>query len=377
MKYTVPFVNVPLHFRQIEAEVIDVIRSVMTRGNLILRDELRDFESTFARHVGTRYAVGVNSGTDALFLTLKALGIKQGDEVITVSHTCIATVAAIVNAGGTPVLIDVADDFNMDMSKLEAAITSRTAAIVPVHLNGRACDMACLNEIAQARGIVVVEDCAQAFGARYYSRMVGSFGKAGCFSLYPFKMLGAFGDGGIVTTRDADLARTISVLRDYGEDRSTGEIHFFGFNSRLDNLQAAVLNVKLKYFPGWLARRKEIAARYQSGLSGLSDLVLPHFAGEAWDDAYMNYAVRTARRHELVRYLKACGVETLTPISLTTPIHRQKALNLGHFHLPMTERLAQEFLYLPVNPELNNDQVEYVIKSIWDFHQQKDERPPT
>lgn len=369
MKYRVPFVDVPAHFQSIEAEVMDVVRAVIMRGNLILRDELREFEAQIARLVGTRYAVGVNSGTDALHLTLRAIGIKQGDEVVTVSHTCVATIAAIVHSGATPVLVDVADDFNMDMTKLEAAITSRTRAIVPVHLNGRACDMARLECIAQQYGVQIVEDCAQALGAQFSGRMVGSFGSAGCFSLYPFKMLGAFGDGGIVTTNDPGIAKQVALLRDYGEDRETGEVLHFGFNSRLDNLQAAVLNVKLKYFPAWVERRREISRMYRIGLSDFPQVVLPHFRGEAWFDVYMNYAVRVKRRDELASYLKNLGVEPLTPISLVVPVHRHKALKLEHFSLPVTDRVAQEFLYLPINPELSDEQIGYVVQCVKDFYQ--------
>lgn len=369
MKYRVPFVDVPAHFQSIEGEVMEVVRNVIMRGNLILRDELREFEAQIAALVGTRYAVGVNSGTDALHLTLRALGIKHGDEVVTVSHTCVATIAAIVHSGATPVLVDVADDFNMDMAKLEATITPRTRAIVPVHLNGRACDMARLDDIARKHGVPIVEDCAQALGAQFATRMVGSFGSAGCFSLYPFKMLGAFGDGGIVTTNNPALAKTISRLRDYGEDRETGEVLYFGFNSRLDNVHAAVLNVKLKYFPAWVERRRKISRLYQAGLSDLPQIVLPHFQGEAWSDVYMNYAVRAERRDELASYLKSVGVEPLTPISLVTPVHRHKALKLGHFFLPVTDRIAREFLYLPISPELTDEQIGYVVQCVRGFYQ--------
>ncbi|HNK16420.1 MAG: DegT/DnrJ/EryC1/StrS family aminotransferase [Nitrospira sp.] len=369
MKYRVPFVDVPAHFQRIEEEVMAAVRNVVRKGNLILRDELREFEDQFARLVGTRYAVGVNSGTDALHLTLRALGITQGDEVVTVSHTCVATIAAIVHSGATPVLVDVADDFNMDMAKLDEVITPRVRAIVPVHLNGRACDMARLQDIERKHGVLVVEDCAQALGARFSGQMVGSFGRAGCFSLYPFKMLGAFGDGGMVTTDDPVLAKTVSRLRDYGEDRETGEVLYFGFNSRLDNLQAAVLNVKLKYFPAWVERRRAIAGLYRAGLSDLPQIVVPHFPGEAWSDVYMNYAVRAERRDALAVYLKTRGVEPLLPISLATPVHRHKMLKLERFSLPVTDRLAQDFLYLPISPELNDEQIRYVIRCVMDFYQ--------
>ncbi|MBA2487207.1 MAG: aminotransferase class V-fold PLP-dependent enzyme, partial [Nitrospira sp.] len=192
---------------------METVTNVLKRGNLILRDELREFERNLAAFVGTGYAVGVNSGSDALHMTLLALGVGQGDEVITVSHTCVATISSIVHTGADPVLVDVADDFNMDMAQVEQAITPRTRVIVPVHLNGRSCDMGRLMEIARSRNLLVVEDAAQALGAEFNGRKVGSFGVAGSFSLYPFKMLGAFGDGGIVVTNDHRVARQVAVLR--------------------------------------------------------------------------------------------------------------------------------------------------------------------
>jgi dTDP-4-amino-4,6-dideoxygalactose transaminase len=368
MAYKVPFVNVPAHFQSLQDEMLETVRTVLLRGNVILRDELRLFEHNLAAFVGTEYAIGVNSGSDALHLALRALGIGSGAEVITVSHTCVATVSAIVHAGATPILVDVADDFTMDMSKVEAAITPRTRAIVPVHLNGRACHMDRLADIARRHDLMIVEDAAQALGAEFDKRKVGSFGVAGCFSLYPFKMLGAFGDGGIVTTNDPAVAREIAILRDYGEDRETGEVLHFGFNSRLDNLQAAILNVKLKYFQLWIEQRRQMARRYHEGLGDLRQLKLPHFSGEQHRDVFMNYAVRTEQRDDLVAYLKESGIEPLTPLSLITPVHRHKALELNRWSLPMTDRLAKEFLYLPISPELTDEQAQYVISCIHRFY---------
>jgi dTDP-4-amino-4,6-dideoxygalactose transaminase len=259
----------------------------------------------------------------------------------------------------------------MDMTKVEEAITPRTRALVPVHLNGRACDMERLVDIARRHSLRIVEDAAQALGAEFGGRRVGSFGIAGCFSLYPFKMLGAFGDGGIVTTNDPTIAREISILRDYGEDRQTGEVLSFGFNSRLDNLQAAILNVKLQYFDTWIKRRRGIADLYRHGLGDIPQLKLPHFSDEIYGDVYMNYAVRTEHRDELVSYLKKSGVEPLTPLSLITPLHQHKALGLDRVSLPMTDMIAKEFLYLPICPELSDDQIQYVISSVRQFYQER------
>jgi dTDP-4-amino-4,6-dideoxygalactose transaminase len=371
MPYKVPFVDVPAHFLSLQQEILETVTNVLMKGNLILRDELREFEKNIATFVGTDYAIGVNSGSDALHLTLRALGIGQGDEVISVSHTCVATISAIVHAKATPVLIDVGEDFTMDMTKVEEAITPRTRAIVPVHLNGRACDMERLGDIACRHSLHIIEDAAQALGAEFSGRKVGSFGIAGCFSLYPFKMLGAFGDGGIVTTNDRTIAREISILRDYGEDRQTGEVLYFGFNSRLDNLQAAILNVKLKYFDMWINRRRGIAALYRNGLADMPQLKLPHFPDETHGDVYMNYAVRAEHRDELVSYLKKSGIEPLTPLSLITPVHKHKALGLDHVSLPMTEAIAKEFLYLPICPELSDSQIQHVVSSVRQFYQER------
>ncbi len=347
---------------------MEMVASVLTRGNLILRDELRTFESNLAAFVGNEYAVGVNSGSDALHLTLRALGIGHGDEVISVSHTCVATISAIVHSGATPVLVEVGADFTMDMSKVEDAITPRTRAIVPVHLNGRSCDMGRLMEIAKEHELIIVEDAAQALGAEFDHKKVGSFGTAGCFSLYPFKMLGAFGDGGIVTTNDPRIAHDIAVLRDYGEDRETGEVLYFGFNSRLDNLQAAILNVKLKYFAGWIQRRRQIADLYREGLANVRQLRLPHFSDRRHFDVYMNYAIRAESRDDLMAYLMKSGIESLTPLSLIVPVHKHKALNLSHVSLPFTEAIAKDFLYLPISPELSDDQLQYAVLCIRQFY---------
>jgi dTDP-4-amino-4,6-dideoxygalactose transaminase len=367
MPFRVPFVDAAAHFRSMQAKYVDAMTAALVRGNVVMRDELKEFEANVARFIGTAHAVGVNSGTDAVHFALRAAGVGQGDDVITVSHGCIATISAIVHAGAKPVLVDVKEDCTMDMALARKAITPRTRAIVPVHLNGRLCDMAELDAIARDHGLLVIEDASHAMGATFRGRRAGAFGAAGCFSLYPFKMLGAFGDGGLVATNDPDLAQRVSVLRDYGQDRRTGDIVCFGYNSRLDNIQAAVLDVKLPYVPEWIERRRQIAQQYRSGLQSIAALTLPHWPGDDYVDVYMNYCVRTSLRDALVDYLKDRGIEPLTPLSLTTPVHRHKALRLDDVSLPVTERVAREFLYLPIYPELTDDQIEYVVTSVRNF----------
>lgn len=368
IRYKVPFVDFPAHYRAMEKEYHETIHGVLSKGNLLLREELEEFERTFASFIGVEYGVGVNSGFDSLHLSLRALELKPEDEVITVSHTCIATVSAVVNAGATPLLIDIREDFNMDPDKLEEAITLRTKAIIPVHLNGRSCDMERIMSIAKEHNLFVVEDAAQAIGAKFNGKMAGSFGLIGCFSFYPFKMLGALGDGGMVVTNDEEIARKISALRDYGWERrgKARDVRYFGFNARLDNLQAAILSMKFAYLPQWIERRREIAKRYTEGLSDLSDLKLPNFSDGRHFDVYMNYVIRSARRDDLVSHLEKNSIEVL--ISLSRSVHHYEALGFGDLHLPETDKASKELICLPIYPGLSNQQVDYVIKYIKDFY---------
>ena len=368
MDYKVPFVNVPKQYQNLKEEILKTFNNVLSRGDLVLRKDVEEFEKNIADFVGTKYAIGLNSGTDALFLPLKAAGIGPGDEVITVSHTFVASIAAIVNTGAKPVLIDVKEDFTMDIDKLEEVITPKTKAIIPVHLNGRMCEMDKLMEIAWRHNLVVIEDAAQSLGAKFDGKMAGSFGLAGGFSLYPFKILGAFGDGGIMTTNDENIAEKIRLLRDHGQKTKT-EIVCYGFNSRLDNLQAAILSLKFKYLSEWIERRREIANLYFEGLSGIPEVKLPPKSDERHFDVYQNYVLRASKRDGLAVYLKEKGVETLIkdPIAL----HCHPALGLSNFHLPYTERLAKEVISLPMYPELTNEQVKYVIDCARSFYERR------
>ena len=362
MAYEVPFVDPGKHYRNLKDEIDSAITDCLSRGDLIMRQQLKDYEEHLAAFVGTRYAVGVNSGYHALHFSLIAAGLGPGDEVITVAHTFVATISAIVHVGATPILIDVGKDYNMDMDELERAITPGTKAVLPVHLNGRLCDMDRLMAIAERHNLIVIEDAAQALGASYDGKVAGSFGLAGCFSHYPFKILGTFGDGGIITTDDPDVARIATLLRYNGEDRETGEYHYHGYTALLDNVWAAVLDVKLRYLPQWIERRREIAALYHQGLSDISELTLPHFEGNKHFDAYQNYVIRTKKRDELAVYLKERGVETL--IHWPKPVWEHKGLKLGEHHLPETESICREVLSLPMNPELTNEQIGHVVTCI-------------
>lgn len=367
MKWKVPFVNYPLQYKILKKEIDGAIKNVLERGDLILRKDVENFEKRLAKFVGAKYAVGLNSGTDALFFSLKAARIGKGDEVITVSHTFVASISAIIHCQAKPILVDVREDFLIDPEKIEKAITKKTKAIIPVHLNGRVCQMDEIMEIARKHNLIVIEDAAQALGAKYKGKMAGIFGLAGCFSFYPAKILGAFGDGGTVVTNNKKIAEKIRLLRNHGQKTKT-KIVCYGFNSRLDNLQAAILNVKFKYLGKWIKRRREIAKIYNEGLKDVPEIFLPPSPNSdpKYFDVYQNYVIRAQKRDKLREFLTKKGIETLVKDPI--PNHLQKGLSLEKFHLPKTEKFSKEVLSLPIYPELKNWQVEYVIDSIKKFY---------
>jgi dTDP-4-amino-4,6-dideoxygalactose transaminase len=369
MAYKVPFVDPREHYRRLKPEIDAAIADTLARGDLVLRQQLRDFERNLAAFVGTKYAVGVNSCYHALHFSLLAAGIGEGDEVITVGHTFVATVSAIVHAGAKPVLIDVSPDYNLNPELLEAAVTPRTRAIIPVHLNGRICDMQRIEAIASKHTLVVIEDAAQALGANFRGQRAGSFGLAGCFSFYPFKSLGGLGDGGAVTTNDPNVARTVTLLRFNGEDRETGEFHCHGYTALLDNVQAAVLDVKLRHLPDWIDHRRKIAALYQGGLDGIDALQLPHFSENHHFDSYQNYVIRTPLRDQLREDLKEQGIETL--IHWAKPMWEHRGLGLENPGLPETEAICREVLSLPMSAETTPEQVETTVRAIRAFFSSK------
>jgi len=371
MVYKVPFVNYPEHYRRMWNEVIGAISEALSKGDLLLRGQLKQFEADIASFVGAKYAVGLNSGTDAMLLSLKAAGVGAGDEVITVAHTFVATITCIVQCGATPILVDIKEDMNMDVEQVEQKISPKTKAIMPVHLNGRLCNMEKLMKIADEHNLIVIEDAAQALGGSFNGKKAGSFGLTGCFSLYPAKILGAAGDGGFLTTNSEEIDEKIRLLRDHGQERKTGKILFYGFNSRLDNIQAAILNVKTKYLSEWIEKRREIAKIYHEKLSDIAEVKLPPppTTSGPYYDVYQNYVIRIKERDELVEFLEKNGVETI--VSWRIPNHLHPALNLNRFSLPMTEKLSNEVVSLPVFPELTDEQVQYVIEVIRDFYQHK------
>lgn len=368
MPYTVRFVNYPEHYKRIWDETKAAIDDCLIHGDLIMRKHMEDFESALAKFVGVKHAVALNSGTDALFFSLKAAGIQPGDEVITVSHTFVATIAAIHYCGAKPVLVDVNDDMNMDPQLLERSITPKTKAVIPVHLNGRICDMNPIIEIAENSNLNIIEDAAQSLGAKYYGKPAGSMGLTGCFSFYPAKILGCAGDGGALVTSDDEVAKMARLLRDHGYQRETGEILMYGYNSRLDNIQAAMLNVKLKYLTQWIERRREIARMYEKGLGKIYEIVLPPRtdADYRFFDVFQNYVIRSDKRDKLVQHLRDAGIEVL--ISWGVPTHQHAALGLKGFKLPVTEKVSNTVISLPMFPEISDSNVSYVISALQQFH---------
>jgi dTDP-4-amino-4,6-dideoxygalactose transaminase len=364
--FTVKFVDPAKVYRMIKDELDAAYFAVMEKGDLIDRTQLKSFEKNLAAFVGTTYAVGLNSGYDALHMSLRAAGIGSGDEVIVPSHTFVASASAIVNVGAKPVLVDVGRDFNIDAGKIDEAITPRTRGILPVHLNGYMADMARIKEIADRNRLVVVEDACQSLGSSMLGKRAGSWGLTGCWSFYPFKILGGYGDGGAITTDDPEIALFARRMRYNGEDRETGAYHGHGFTCILDNLQAAFLDVKLKHLPAWIVRRMEIAERYRAGLSGLVDLILPHYTDPRRDHVYQNYVVRSRQGDAFSDHLKANGVEVLT--QFRKPYYRYEALHLEDRGFPETETLSREVCSLPMNVEITNDEVDYVISVVRRFY---------
>ncbi len=365
MAYHVPFIDPRSHYAKLKSEIDQAIIDCLANGDLVNRHQLKDFEQHLAEFVGVQYAVGVNSGYHALLFALLGAGVGPGHEVITVAHTFVATVSAIVHCGAKPVLIDVGPDFNMDVDLIERAITPRTKALLPVHLNGRVCEMDKILALADQHGLAVIEDAAQALGATFDGKCAGSQGRAGCFSFYPFKVLGGFGDGGAITTNDPELARMATLLRYNGEDRTTGEYHYHGQTALLDNVQAAVLDVKLRHLPEWIAHRRRIASAYHRGLSGITQLRIPQFDEARRKDIFQNYVIRTRDRDQLRAYLKEQGIETL--VHWPKPMWEHRGLALTVPDVPETEAMCREVLSLPMSAETTEAQVDIIVAALRTF----------
>jgi len=362
----IPQANPRAQYKSHQQRIEQAIARVLDRGRYILGEETAAFEREFADYIGVRFGIGVGSGTEALHLALRACGVGPGDEVITVSHTAVATVAAIELCGATPVLVDIdPHSFTLDPTRLPAAITPRTKAILPVHLYGQSADLEPILDIARRHNLRVIEDCAQSHGATYRGKRTGAWGDIACFSFYPTKNLGAIGDGGFVATDDSQLAEHARLLREYGwRQRYVSEIS--GWNTRLDELQAAILRVKLQTLDADNARRRHLAALYDELLASSSvtrPVEMPY-----GQHVYHLYVVRSVRRDELQAFLRERGIGTL--IHYPVPIHLQPAYrgrlgDIGSF--PETERAACEVLSLPMFPELTEVEVDRVAQAVREF----------
>jgi len=359
----VPLVDLAAQYHGIKTDVDAAVAAVLESGHFILGPEVQAFEREFSTYCNTAFAVGVNSGTSALHLALLAAGVGEGDEVIAPAFTFVATVAAIEYTGARAILVDVDPlSLTIDPDRIAPAITTRTKAIIPVHLYGLPADMDPILSIARAHGLIVVEDAAQAHGAEYKGRRAGSIGDIGCFSFYPGKNLGAAGDGGAITTANEDYARTVRMLRDWGAEQKY--LHVIkGFNFRLDEIQAAILRVKLRRLEAWTELRRQHARAYASLLSNTS-VRLPHATGES-RHVYHLYAVRASERDRVRSELHAAGIQA--GIHYPIPVHLQPAYaNLGYQggDFPVSERAADEVLSLPLYPELTSQALERVARAV-------------
>ena len=360
----VPFLDLARETQRLRPELDAAIGRVVGSGRYILTAEIEAFEQAFAEFCGARFAVGVGSGTDAITIALLAIGIEPGDEVITAPNTCIPTIVGIERAGAVPVLADVDPrTYTLDPDEVERRITSRTRAIMPVHLYGEPADMDAISAIARKHGLKVIEDVAQAQGAKVRGRRTGALGDAGAHSFFPTKNIGAFGDGGAVTTDDPALAERLRALRNYGSRVKYVNIER-GYNSRLDEMQAAFLRVKLRKLDEWNERRRVLAARYDDRLSGVSGLGLPR-APQWAEPVWHLYVVRTNRRAELVKTLDAAGIGSL--VHYPIPPHLQQAyadLSLPRGSFPLAETLADTVLSLPIGPHMSVESVDRVAAAL-------------
>ena len=364
----VPFVDLKIQYQDIKEEILDALNQVLDNTAFILGKSVESFEQNFAAYHDAEYGIAVNSGTTALYVALLCLNIGEGDEVIIPANTFIATANAVALTGAKPVLVDVKENtMNIDENKIEEKITNKTKAIIPVHLYGQPADMNPIVEIAKNHNLKVVEDACQAHGAEYRNRKIGSFGEIGCFSFYPGKNLGAYGEGGMVLTNDNNIARTAKMIRDHGSEKKYYHL-MKGINGRMEGFQGAVLGVKLKYLAKWTEQRRANAQKYNNLLKGL-DVVIP-FEEEFNKHVYHLYVIRVKEVEKLQEYLKE--KEIFTGIHYPIPIHLQEAykeLNYKKGDFPITEQSAKEILSLPMFPELSEEQIEYVCENIKEYFQ--------
>lgn len=397
----VKILDLTRQYEEIEEEVEIAVREQMKSGMFIGGKAVSDFEEKFAKFIGVKHAISVNSGTDALIISMKALGIKTGDEVITTPFTFFATAETIAAVGATPVFVDIEEDtYNIDSEKIEAKITDKTKAILPVHIFGQPANMKQIREIADKHHLLVIEDACQAVGAAIGDKMIGSLGDAACFSFFPTKNLGGFGDGGMITTNDDGVAIVCKALKEHGmaqngakaryilegvEDELSGTVspdglynpykyynYLIGYNSRLDALQARILSIKLEHLETYNKQRKEIAAFYEKQLGNIEGLITPKVKANV-TPVWHQYAFRCNKKDEMGNYLASKGVGSAA--FYPVPLHLQKAFtNLGYKEgdLPIVEMITKQTVCLPIFPELRQDELQYVVDCIKDFFNTKE-----
>jgi dTDP-4-amino-4,6-dideoxygalactose transaminase len=361
----IPLVDLKQQYQDIKEEVLTEIAQALDGMQLFLGKNVQAVESGFAAYCDTKFGIGVGSGTDALHIAIRACGIGRGDEVITVSHTFIATVEAIILAGAKPVLVDIdPGTYDMDATQIEKAITKQTKAIIPVHLYGQPADMESIKALARAHSLKIIEDSCQAHGGEYHGQRTGSLGNAGCFSFYFTKNLGAYGEAGMITTSDPEIAERCRMIRDHGQNKKYHHA-LMGFNGRLDEVQAAILKVKLQYLDKWIEKRREIAKAYDSGLP--QQLITPRET-HGTKHVYHLYVIRTPERNRLKEWLESKGIST--GMHYPVPVHLQEAWrHYGGevYSLPITEKITGEILSLPVYPELSREEVDYICENVREF----------
>ena len=369
----VPLLDLKTQYIRIQPEITKVVEEVCAQQGFILGATVERLENMLAEFIGVEHAIGVASGSDALLLSLMELDIQPGDEIVTVPFTFFATTGVISRLHARPVFVDIdPDTFNLDPNQLATKLTSRTKAILPVHLFGQCADMEAINGLATEHGVPVIEDACQAIGATRNGIKGGAFGRTGCFSFFPSKNLGAFGDGGLITTKDPQIAERLRLMRVHGS-RSEYHHHLIGMNSRLDVLQAAVLQVKLQYLADWTAKRQNNAIRYQQLFHehGLDDRVILPVVASGNTHVYNQFTIRTPKRDALSQYLTEKGIGNR--IYYPVPLHLQECYETLGYHkgdFPVAEQSAQEVLSLPIYPELTPKQIAYVVETIKDFFDQ-------
>ena len=364
---TIPFFDYPQLWSQERDELLSIIDKTSSNGSFIMQAELDDFEENLSRYTGSNYSIGVGNATDAMEIYLQAIGLRQGDEIIISSHTMLATASAIVQAGGIPVPVDIGYDNLIDPDCIEDAISENTVGIMPTQLNGRTCNMDRILEIASKNKLFVVEDSAQALGSKYKGRFAGTFGLGSCISFFPAKVLGCLGDAGAILTQDRDIYESCYQIHDHGRNKN-GDVMCWGRNSRLDNLQAAILSFKLKDYAEVINRRRSIAAMYEEQLSSLEELLLPPPPDPDSDhfDVYQNYELVAQERDSLKEYLSSEGIGTLIQWGGKAIHHFE---NLGFKNtLPKTDTFFQGCIMLPMNMFISNSDVDYICETIRNFY---------